>query len=232
MAIIPKAVDAVRKGALDFLQKPLQPNELLTLLENYLPIRKQQIEQRTSLAKSTAQHLLGESPLIVKIREQAAEIALTTRDALIEGEQGAGRHTVARLLHQNSQLSAGPYVTASGQAIHCTADLQRSMISARSGSLCLENPQDMPMKAQQWLSLVPAGAGAPGKKEVRVLAVIEGSPEARVEQDKLLPETVLFPQPGPFQPSFAQATQLRYYAAVPPFPEAELPEAQQSRTSG
>lgn len=189
---IPMAVDAVKKGALDFLQKPLQPNELLTLLEKHLPVRQQQIEQRSNLAQSAAQVLLGESPLMVKVREQIAQIAQTTKDVLIEGEQGVGRHTVAKLLHQKSRLSTGPYVTASGQAISCTADLQRSMISARSGNLCLNNPQDMPMEAQQWLCRFLLEQERQGKKEVRILAVIEGSPETQVEQDKLLPELFYF----------------------------------------
>ncbi|MCW8331616.1 sigma-54 dependent transcriptional regulator [Photobacterium sp. SDRW27] len=189
---IPMAVDAVKKGALDFLQKPLQPNELLALLEKHLPVRKQKIEQRANLSHSAAEVLLGESPLIVKIREQIAQIALTTKDVLIEGESGTGRHTVAKQLHQSSDLSAGPYASALGQDITCTADLQRSMISARSGSLCLINPQDMPMEAQQWLCRFLLEQERQGKKEVRVLAVIEGPAEAEVEQDKLLPELFYF----------------------------------------
>lgn len=189
---IPMAVDAVKKGALDFLQKPLQPNELLALLEKHLPVRKQKIEQRTNLTHSAAEVLLGESPLIVKIREQIAQVALSTKDVLIEGENGVGRHTVAKLLHQHSELSDGPYASAFGQAITGTADLQRSMISARSGSLCLNNPQDMPLEAQQWLCRFLLEQERQGKKEVRILAIIEGTSEAEVEQDKLLPELFYF----------------------------------------
>ncbi len=104
---IPMAVGALKKGAVDFLQKPLQPKELITLLEKYLPQRRQIIEQRNTLHTTTAEVLLGESPLIIKIRDQLKTIALTTKDVLIEGESGTGRHTVAKLLHQNSQLSNG-----------------------------------------------------------------------------------------------------------------------------
>lgn len=189
---IPMAVDAVKKGALDFLQKPLQPAELLTLLEKHLPLRKHKIQQRTNLTHSTAEVLLGESPLICKIREQLTQIAQTTKDVLLEGESGTGRHTVAKLLHQNSQLREGPYANALGQAINCTADLQRSMISARGGSLCLSNPQDMPIEAQQWLCRFLLEQERQGKKEVRVLAIITGTPETQVEQDKLLPELFYF----------------------------------------
>ena len=67
---IPMAVDAVKRGALDFLQKPLQPAELLALLEKHLPKRKAVIEQREAIGQSTNEVLLGESPLIVKIREK------------------------------------------------------------------------------------------------------------------------------------------------------------------
>jgi len=189
---IPMAVDAVKKGAIDFLQKPLQPAELLTLLEKHLPIRQQKIEQRTNLTLSAAKVLLGESPLIVKIREQIAQVALSTKDVLIEGECGTGRHTVAKLIHQHSELSKGPFANALGQAICCTADLQRSMISGRGGSLFFSKPQDMPMEAQQWLCHFLLEQERQGKKEVRILAVIEGAPEAQVEQDKLLPELFYF----------------------------------------
>ncbi len=116
-----------------------------------MPVRKQKIEQRANLTYSASEALLGESPLIIKIREQIAQTALTTKDVLIEGESGTGRHTIAKLLHQESELRDEPYANALGQAISCTADLQRSMISARGGSLCLCNPQDMPIEAQQWL---------------------------------------------------------------------------------
>ncbi|UTV28391.1 sigma-54-dependent transcriptional regulator [Photobacterium atrarenae] len=202
---IPMAVDAVKKGALDFLQKPLQPNELLALLDKHLPVRKQLIEQRTSLTQTTAELLIGDSPLMIKLREQIAEVALTTKDVLIEGEHGVGRHTIARLLHQKSALSAGPYVTITGEAIQCTADLQRSMLTARGGSLCLMHPQDMPQETQKWLCRFLLEQERQGKKEVRVLALVEGPPEAQVEQDKLLPELFYFLSQIRFQiPSLKQ----------------------------
>lgn len=202
---IPMAVDAVKKGALDFLQKPLQPNELLALLDKHLPARQQQIAQRTSLTQTTAELLIGDSPLMSKLREQITEVALTTKDVLIEGEHGVGRHTVARLLHQKSALSTGPYITTTGEAIQCTADLQRSMIAARSGCLCLKNPQDMPLETQQWLCRFLLEQERLGKKEVRLLAVVEETPEAQVEQDKLLPELFYFLSQIRFQiPSLKQ----------------------------
>ncbi|WP_036800524.1 sigma-54-dependent transcriptional regulator [Photobacterium marinum] len=189
---IPMAVDALKKGALDFLQKPLQPAELLALLEKHLPERKRKIEQRNTLNLSASEMLLGDSPLIIKIREQIADIALTTKDVLIEGDSGTGRHTVAKLLHQNSEISEGPYVSTLGQEISCTADLQRKMISARSGSLCLKNPQIMPTETQQWLCRFLLEQDRQGKKEVRLLVIVDGSPESLVEQEKLLPELFYF----------------------------------------
>lgn len=117
---IPLAVDAVKKGAVDFLQKPLQPTELLTLLEVLLPERKQIIEQRQSLNNTVSEVLIGNSPLIVKLRDQVANIALTNKDVLIDGENGTGRRTVSKLLHHNRQLSVGPYVEIDGSVITCT----------------------------------------------------------------------------------------------------------------
>ncbi|PSW13908.1 sigma-54-dependent Fis family transcriptional regulator [Photobacterium sanctipauli] len=189
---IPMAVDAVRRGALDFLQKPLKPAELLSLLDKHLPVRKQKIEQRTTLSQTTSEVLLGDSPLIVKIREKITQIALTTRDVLVEGENGTGRHTVAKLLHQNSTISQGPFVTTHGQNITCTADLQRAMISARGGSISLNNPHLMPSETQQWLCRFLLEQDRQNKKEVRVLAVTGTDPESLVEQETLLPELFYF----------------------------------------
>lgn len=189
---IPMAVDAVKRGALDFLQKPLQPADLLALLDKHLPVRKEKVELRTAMNQSASEVLLGDSPLIVKIREKVTQIALTSKDVLVEGENGSGRHTVTRLLHQHSPLSKGPFVATQGQAISCTADLQRAMISARSGCLSLNQPQDMPMETQQWLCRFLLEQERQNVKEVRVLAIIGVNPEALVENETLLPELFYF----------------------------------------
>ncbi|MGR5065535.1 sigma-54-dependent transcriptional regulator [Photobacterium sp. DNB22_13_2] len=189
---IPMAVDAVKRGALDFLQKPLQPAELLELLGKHLPTRKAVIEQREAIGQSTNEVLLGESPLVVKIREKVTQIALTSRDVLVEGENGTGRHTVTKLLHQHSQMNKGPFVATLGGNITCTADLQRAMISARSGSISLSEPQSMPLETQQWLCRFLLEQERQNKKEVRVLAITGANPEALVEQEVLLPELFYF----------------------------------------
>ncbi|PSU50851.1 two-component system response regulator [Photobacterium frigidiphilum] len=189
---IPMAVDAVKKGAVDFLQKPLQPTELLTLLEVLLPKRKQVIDQRQSLNNTVSEVLIGDSPLTVKLREQIANIALTNKDVLIDGESGTGRRTVSKLLHHSCQLSVGPYVEIDGNEITCTPDLQRTMISVRSGSLCLTNPHKMPMEVQQWLCRFLLEQDRQGKKEVRVLAIIDGDAEKIVESEEMLPELFYF----------------------------------------
>lgn len=193
---IPMAVDAVKKGAVDFLQKPLQPTELLTLLEVLLPKRVQVIEQRQSLNHTVSEVFIGDSPLIVKLREQVANIALTNKDVLIDGESGTGRRTVSKLLHRSHQLSAGagpgPYVEIDGSEITCTPDLQRTMISVRNGSLCLTNPHKMPVEVQQWLCRFLLEQDRQGKKEVRVLAIIDGDAEKSVESEEMLPELFYF----------------------------------------
>ncbi|KLV09284.1 chemotaxis protein CheY [Photobacterium aquae] len=189
---IPMAVDAVKRGALDFLQKPLQPAELLALLDKHLPARKSHIAQRSAISQSTTDVLLGDSPLISKIREKITQIALTSKDVLVEGESGSGRHTVTKLLHQNSTLHRGPFVAIVGHSISCTADLQRAMISARSGSLSLHDPHEMPMETQQWLCRFLLEQERQNKKEVRVLAITGTTPENLVEQERLLPELFYF----------------------------------------
>ncbi|WP_249199180.1 sigma-54 dependent transcriptional regulator [Photobacterium sp. GJ3] len=189
---IPMAVDALKSGAVDFLQKPLQPAALITLLEKHLPKRKQLIAHRKRLQQTTSYELLGDSPLMVKLREQISQTANNNKDVLIEGECGTGRHTIARLLHSNSHLANGPLIKLCGTKVERTPDLQRAMINARSGSICINNLPAMPADTQRWLCRFLLEQERLGKREVRVLAILEGTAEAAVEKESLVPELFYF----------------------------------------
>ncbi|KDM92566.1 sigma-54-dependent transcriptional regulator [Photobacterium galatheae] len=189
---IPMAVDALKNGAVDFLQKPLQPAELMALLEKHLPKRKQLIAHRKRLQQTANDVLLGDSPLIVKIREQITLAANNNKDVLIEGETGTGRHTVATLLHNHSEISKGPFIKLCGSRVERTPDLQRAMINARGGSICINNLPAMPPESQRWLCRFLLEQERLGKREVRVLAIIEGTAEGAVERESLVPELFYF----------------------------------------
>ncbi|KKD01499.1 MULTISPECIES: sigma-54-dependent transcriptional regulator [Photobacterium] len=189
---IPMAVDALQNGAADFLQKPLQPAALITLLDKHLPKRKQLIEHRKRLRQTASDVLLGDSPLIVKLRHQIAAAESHDKDALIEGEAGTGRHTLARMLHSQTNMGKGPLIQLCGSKVARTSDLQRAMLNAREGSLCINHLPAMPTETQHWLCRFLLEQERLAKREVRVLAIIEGTAEQAVEKETLVPELFYF----------------------------------------
>ncbi len=123
------AVDAMRSGAYDFIEKPFQVSRLYTVIERALEKRRLVLENRTLRSEleghdALARRLVGRTPAIVKLREQIAMLAETTADVLILGETGTGKEVVARALHDFSEHRRGNFV-----AINCAA-LPADMIEA------------------------------------------------------------------------------------------------------
>ena len=96
---IPLAVRAVKQGAFDFLEKPLNPQDLLGLLERACRQRSAVLARRSEIQATVDDELIGTSPQIVALRSQLNQLAQTDKDLLLEGPAGSGRHTLARLLH-------------------------------------------------------------------------------------------------------------------------------------
>lgn len=123
------AVDAMRAGAYDFIEKPFQVSRLYTVIERALEKRRLVLENRTLRSEldghdALAMRLVGRSPGIVRLRGQITMLADTNADVLIHGETGAGKEVVARALHDFSQRANGNFV-----AINCAA-LPSDMIEA------------------------------------------------------------------------------------------------------
>lgn len=123
------AVDAMRAGAYDFIEKPFQVSRLYTVIERALEKRRLVMENRTLRSEleghdALARRLVGRTPQIVKLREQIAMLADTNADVLILGETGTGKEVVARALHDFGEHARGNFV-----AINC-AGLPADMIEA------------------------------------------------------------------------------------------------------
>jgi len=114
---ISTAVEAIKHGAYDFLEKPLSLDKLEVLLQNIdelLTLKKQRDELLTLLE---GEHkLIGQSPAMVKLRETIQKFAPEDAPVLITGESGTGKELVARLIHGNSSRRHGPFVP-----INCAA---------------------------------------------------------------------------------------------------------------
>ncbi|MDB5200880.1 MAG: sigma-54-dependent Fis family transcriptional regulator [Ferruginibacter sp.] len=115
---IDTAVEAVKKGAFDYISKPPDLNRLLITLRNAM--EKQDLVAETKKLKrkaSKVQQMVGESAAIQKIKDTVEKVAPTEARVLITGENGVGKELVARWIHEKSSRSAGPMVEVNCAAI-------------------------------------------------------------------------------------------------------------------
>lgn len=115
---IDTAVDCIKKGAYDFIQKPLDLNRILITLKN--------ATEKTSLVKETRilrkkrdnrYTIVGESEAIKHVRDVISRVALTDARVLVTGGNGTGKELVAHNLHQQSNRAAAPFVEVNCAAI-------------------------------------------------------------------------------------------------------------------
>ncbi|MBR6345992.1 MAG: sigma-54-dependent Fis family transcriptional regulator [Bacteroidales bacterium] len=116
-ADISTAVDCIKKGAYDFIEKPLDINRILITLKNATDKASLVTQTRALKKKVYGQEMIGESEAISHIREMIAKVAPTDAGVLITGANGSGKELVARSLHQLSQRSMAPYIEVNCAAI-------------------------------------------------------------------------------------------------------------------
>ncbi len=110
------AVKAIKLGAFDFLEKPLSYDRVVVTVANALRFRALEEENIRLKAKLTGPGLTGKSPLIEKVKEEIARVAVTDATVLITGESGVGKEVAARMIHALSRRAEGPFI-----AVNCAA---------------------------------------------------------------------------------------------------------------
>ncbi|TSA36456.1 MAG: sigma-54-dependent Fis family transcriptional regulator [Porphyromonadaceae bacterium] len=112
------AVEAIKKGAYDFIEKPLDLNRLLITIRNAMD-KTTLISETRTLKKKVARNyeMIGESGPMQKIREMIDRVAPTDARVLITGSNGTGKELVARQLHEQSNRTGGQFVEVNCAAI-------------------------------------------------------------------------------------------------------------------
>lgn len=115
---IDTAVESIKKGAFDYIEKPLDLNRLLITIRNAMD--KLNLVTETKILKkkvSKKYEIIGESKAIKNIIEMADRVASTDARVLITGSNGTGKELVARRIHEQSHRSMGPFVEVNCAAI-------------------------------------------------------------------------------------------------------------------
>ncbi|MCF8247267.1 MAG: sigma-54 dependent transcriptional regulator [Saprospiraceae bacterium] len=197
-ANIDTAVEAVKKGAFDFISKPPDLNRLLITVRNALD--KSSLITETKVLKQKVSHyktqeMIGESATMLKIQETIDKIAPTEARVLITGSNGTGKELVARWIHEKSNRSKGPIIEVNCAAIpselieselfghekgsFTSAHKQRlgKFEQANGGTIFLDEIGDMSLDAQakvlralQESKITRVGGEKEIKVDVRVLA--------------------------------------------------------------
>lgn len=169
---VPMAVKAMRDGAFDFLQKPYEPEQLVSIIHRAATqtnMHREVLRLRRQLDNGTeelSRRLIGASAAMEDLRNLVVDIAAIDTDVIILGETGTGKEVVARSLHDLSSRAAGPFVAVNCAAI--PAELIESELFgheagsfsgsagrrigkfefANGGTLLLDEIESMPLMAQ------------------------------------------------------------------------------------
>ncbi|MDD3686424.1 MAG: sigma-54 dependent transcriptional regulator [Bacteroidales bacterium] len=115
---IETAVEAIKKGAFDFISKPLDLNRIMITLRNALDKSNLIMETKTLKKKVNMQYqMIGESAAIKKVKDMIERVAPSDARVLITGENGTGKEVVARWLHEKSNRAQAPFIEVNCAAI-------------------------------------------------------------------------------------------------------------------
>jgi len=193
---IESAVKAIKLGAYDFVEKPLSLEKTVLVIGN--AVRQSRLEAENRALRAHVDRrltMVGESYVMVQLREQVAMAAPTNGRVLIYGENGTGKELVARTVHALSRRRGGPFVEVNCAAIpeelieselfgHVRGAFTGAMLDRRGkfeladgGTLFLDAIGDMSLKTQakvlralQEQVVEPVGGAASVRVDVRVLA--------------------------------------------------------------
>jgi len=158
------AVSAIRKGAYDYIVKPFKADKLLVTCKRAL--ENARLKSENEELKGKRSHdvaLIGTSSHVIQLKQKIAKIASTNSRVLISGQSGSGKELIARLLHENSLRSKGPFKAVNAASIiperveeelfgveDESGNLNKIGLleRAHNGTLYLDEVADMPIETQ------------------------------------------------------------------------------------
>ena len=194
-ADITTAVECIKKGAFDFIEKPLDLNRILITLKNATDKASLVKETKILKKKIYGREMIGESAQIAHLKEMIAKVAPTQASVLVTGPNGSGKELVAQSLYQMSERSQMPFVEVNCAAIpselidselfghkkgsftSAIKDHKGKFEQADGGTIFLDEIGDMSLAAQakvlrvlQERKLTPVGGDKEITVDVRIIA--------------------------------------------------------------
>ncbi|MBW7619974.1 sigma-54-dependent transcriptional regulator [Citrobacter portucalensis] len=148
---VPVAVDAVKKGAWDFLQKPVEPTLLLQKVEEALSYRQHIVSRRKTGQEQLNTQMVGNSKWIAGLRQQLQQLAETSLAVWFHGEHGSGKTFAATQLHALRMENVDSPVVLRAVTEGVPVPVEHWTNEAKGGMLILRNPELLDVQQQQQL---------------------------------------------------------------------------------
>ncbi|MCD6521191.1 sigma-54-dependent Fis family transcriptional regulator [Candidatus Calescamantes bacterium] len=213
-ASTPGALEALRRGAYDYLPKPVQWEEIIfniTKIMDHKALLKENIELRRELKKKYAiRNLVGKSPQMLKIFRIIDIVSRNVSNVFITGESGTGKELVAKAIHYSGPFADKPFVAVDcasmpgtliesqlfghvkGAFTGAVKDKEGFFQAAEGGTLFLDQITDLDINLQAKLlrvlqerEVTPVGGTRPIPVNVRIIAATNRDPMECIEEGKL-----------------------------------------------
>ena len=201
---VPMAVEAMRVGAFDFLEKPFNPDRMTDLAKRATQARRLTLDSRAlrrelSDGSALIKKLIGQSPPMQRLKEDILDLGQADGHVLIEGETGTGKTLVAHALHAVGARAGKKFVLVPCSAFEEDALMKRlfgpmnpedtqlpAVEEARGGTLVLEDIEALSDTAQARLLTFMNEEGTP--PETRIVAICNMQEQDRTCEDALRPD--------------------------------------------
>ncbi len=207
------AIAALRKGASDYILKPIEFDELLVKIRRLLDYKRLMVEnnllRREVNREYGFEHIIGKSPAMLQVFDAIQRVAATDSTVLITGKSGTGKELVARAIHFNSPRQGKPFITVNCGALTETlieselfghkkgaftgavADKPGYFKAAEGGTLFLDEISEMPLQLQVRLlraiemkEITPVGMSTSTPIDVRIIAATNRNLMQEVESGR------------------------------------------------